>query len=115
MADATGGDGVDHVVDAVGMRTLPKSVAAAAFNANLTLIGAFPAAEPIPDVFGGKYLSIRRIAVGSRTDYEAMNRAITEHGTRPVMDRIVDFADAVEAYRYFREDTPFGKVVIAHS
>lgn len=115
VADATGGDGVDHVVDAVGMRTLPKSVAAAAFNANLTLIGAFPAAEPIPDVFGGKYLSIRRIAVGSRTDYEAMNRAITEHGTRPVMDRIVDFADAVEAYRYFREDTPFGKVVIAHS
>src|SRR5260221_6330888 len=43
VRDLTGGDGVEHVVDAVGIPTLPKSVSAAAYNARITLIGAFPA------------------------------------------------------------------------
>lgn len=46
------------------------------------MIGAFPGvsadpgAEPVSDPFGGRYLAIRRIAVGSRADFEAMNRAV---------------------------------------
>jgi NADPH:quinone reductase-like Zn-dependent oxidoreductase len=112
VLELTGGDGVEHVVDAVGLLTLPKSVACGAFNARITLIGAFPGAEPNADPFGGKYLSVRRIAVGSRTDFDAMNRAIALHGTRPVIDRVFRFDDAVEAYRYFRDGNPFGKVVV---
>ncbi len=77
VRDLTGGDGVEHVIDAVGMPTLPKSVASAAFNARITLIGAFPAAAPVQDPFGGNYVSIRRIAVGSRTDFEAMNQVLS--------------------------------------
>lgn len=117
VLDLTGGDGAEHVVDAVGMLTLPKSVAAAAYNAQVTLIGAYPApagSQPA-DPFGGKFLSVRRIAVGSRTDYEAMNRAITAHQLRPVIDRVFPFDQAVEAYRYFNENDPFGKVVITVS
>jgi NADPH:quinone reductase-like Zn-dependent oxidoreductase len=109
----TGGDGAEHVVDAVGMPTLPKSVIAAAFNARITLIGAFPAVEPVSDPFVGNYVSIRRIAVGSRTDFEAMNRALAAHRMRPVIDRVFPFDEATEAYRYFRDDNPFGKVVVA--
>jgi NADPH:quinone reductase-like Zn-dependent oxidoreductase len=112
VLELTGGDGVDHVVDAVGMLTLPKSVACGAFNARVTLIGAFPGARPTTDPFGGRYLSIRRIAVGSRTDFEAMNRAIALHGVRPVIDRVFPFDDAAEAYRYLRDGASFGKVVI---
>jgi NADPH:quinone reductase-like Zn-dependent oxidoreductase len=110
--ELTGGEGVEHVVDAVGMLTLPKSVACGAFNARVTLIGAFPGPPPGDDPFGGRYLSIRRIAVGSRADFEAMNRAIALHGTRPVIDRVFPFDEAVGAYRYFREGNPFGKVVV---
>ncbi len=110
--ELTGGDGAEQVVDAVGMLTLPKSVACGAFNARITLIGAFPGPQPSADPFGGRYLSIRRIAVGSRTDFEAMNRAIALAGTRPVIDRVFQFDEAVEAYRYFRDDNPFGKVVV---
>ncbi|MFE6859554.1 NAD(P)-dependent alcohol dehydrogenase [Nocardia sp. NPDC057668] len=117
VLDLTGGNGVEHVVDAVGLLTLPKSLAAAAYNAQVTLIGAFPApagAEPA-DPLGGKFLSVRRIAVGSRADFEAMNAAVAAHRLRPVIDRVFPFDEAVEAYRYFAERDPFGKVVITVS
>lgn len=112
VLELTGGDGVEHIVDAVGMLTLPKSVASGAYNARITLVGAFPAPPPDTGPFGGNYLSIRRIAVGSRTDFEAMNRAVAVHRTRPVIDRAFPFDEAVEAYRYFRDGNPFGKVVV---
>lgn len=112
VLELTDGDGVEHVVDAVGLPTLPKSVAAAAYNARITLIGAFPATTPVTDPFGGKYVSIRRIAVGSRTDFEAMNRVLAAHRLRPVVDREFPFESAPEAYRYFRDGAPFGKVVV---
>lgn len=118
VLDLTGGAGAEQVVDAVGRLTLPKSIAAAAYNAQITVIGAFPAGSATPaqaDPFGGKYLSLRRIAVGSRTDYEAMNRALGEHGVRPVIDRVFPFERAVEAFRYFEEGGPFGKVVLTRS
>ncbi|GAB0107176.1 NAD(P)-dependent alcohol dehydrogenase [Nocardia sp. JMUB6875] len=115
VLDLTGGAGVQHAVEAVGMPTLPKSVAASAYNAQVTLIGAFapaPGQSQPPSLFGGKFLSIRRIAVGSRADFEAMNTMLAEHRVRPVIDRVYPFEQAVEAYRYFIEGDPFGKVVI---
>ncbi|WP_067827992.1 zinc-dependent alcohol dehydrogenase family protein [Nocardia inohanensis] len=114
VQELTDGLGADHVVDAVGPLTLPKSVAAAAYDARVTLIGAFPAPADAPqtDVFGGKYLSIRRVAVGSRRDYEAMNATIAAHGMRPVIDSVFPFDRAADAYRHFVEGDPFGKVVI---
>ncbi|WP_067715417.1 zinc-dependent alcohol dehydrogenase family protein [Nocardia yamanashiensis] len=114
VQELTGGLGADHVIDAVGMLTLPKSVAAAAYDARITLIGAKASEVPAAaaDIFGGKYLSIRRVAVGSRTDYEAMNATIAEHGLRPVIDSVFPFDRAADAYRHFMEGDPFGKVVI---
>jgi NADPH:quinone reductase-like Zn-dependent oxidoreductase len=44
-----------------------------------------------------------------------MNRAIAAHRGRPVIDRVFPLQDAVEAYRYFRDGNPFGKVVISSS
>jgi NADPH:quinone reductase-like Zn-dependent oxidoreductase len=60
-------------------------------------------------------LTIRRIAVGSRTDFEAMNAARSAHQLRqlrPVIDRRFSLEEAVEAHRHFRDGNPFGKVVI---
>jgi NADPH:quinone reductase-like Zn-dependent oxidoreductase len=112
VMELTGGDGVEHVVDAVGQATMRQSVACGAFNARITVIGAFPAAESAGDPFGGRYLSIRRIAVGSRADFEAMNRAIRARRMRPVIDQVLPFEEAMQAYRYFRGGNPFGKVVV---
>ncbi|MET7767100.1 NAD(P)-dependent alcohol dehydrogenase [Nocardia sp. NPDC005366] len=112
----TGGDGVEHIVDAVGMATLPKSVRSGAYNARLTLIGAMPGPAlngGDGNPFGGSYLSIRRIAVGSRAHFEAMNEAMTVHRIRPVLDRTFPLDEAVAAYRFYRQADPFGKVVIS--
>ncbi|MEC3956716.1 NAD(P)-dependent alcohol dehydrogenase [Nocardia sp. CDC153] len=114
VLDLTDGLGVQRVVEGVGRLTLPKSLAATAYNGEVVLIGAFPAeqgSEPA-DPLGGKYVGLRRIAVGSRADFEFMNRTIAEHGMRPVLDRVYPFERAVDAYRYFETGDPFGKVVI---
>ncbi|WP_433194870.1 zinc-dependent alcohol dehydrogenase family protein [Nocardia sp. CA-107356] len=117
VRELTDGNGVEHVVEAVGLPTLSKSVRSAGYNAMITMIGAsqLPKGQTLENPFVGPYLGIRRIAVGSREDFEAMNRTITEHRMRPVVDRIFPLDQAVEAYRYFRDDNPFGKVVVTMS
>ena len=52
------------------------------------------------------------IACGSRDSYEAMNRAISVAGFRPVVDRTFGFDEAVEAMRYLESGAHFGKVCI---
>jgi NADPH:quinone reductase-like Zn-dependent oxidoreductase len=54
------------------------------------------------------------ISVGSRADFEGMNRAIALHRLHPVIDRVFRFADAPDAYRYFESRAHFGKIVINH-
>jgi NADPH:quinone reductase-like Zn-dependent oxidoreductase len=62
--------------------------------------------------YAGTLATIRREFVGSRADLEAMNRAISELGLRPVIDRSFGFEDAVEAYRSYADEDSFGKVVV---
>ena len=62
----------------------------------------------------GRGLTLGSISVGSRTDFEAMNRAIPMHRLHPVIDRTSLFAEAKEAYRHFEGRGHFGNVVITH-
>ncbi|WP_069163141.1 zinc-dependent alcohol dehydrogenase family protein [Nocardia altamirensis] len=114
VLELTDGHGVEHVVEAVGLPTLATSVRSAGYNAMITMIGAaeLPDGRQFENPFVGPYLAIRRIAVGSRTDFEAMNRAVTEHRLRPVIDRTFPLDEAAAAYRHFRDGNPFGKVVV---
>jgi NADPH:quinone reductase-like Zn-dependent oxidoreductase len=43
-----------------------------------------------------------------------MNRAITQHQLRAVMDRVFPFGEANEVYRHFDGRGHFGTVVISH-
>jgi NADPH:quinone reductase-like Zn-dependent oxidoreductase len=45
----------------------------------------------------------------SRTDFEAMNRAIEMHRLSPVIDQTFPFAGAKEAYRHFEVGVISGK------
>jgi hypothetical protein len=53
----------------------------------------------------GRGITLASISVGSRADFEAMNRAIAMHRLHPVVDRTFPF---VESRGHF------GKVVITH-
>lgn len=61
----------------------------------------------------GRSAVIRGIRVGSSDMFEAMNRALTLHNTRPAIDRVFDFHDAPAAYQYLQNGKHFGKVVIS--
>jgi hypothetical protein len=49
----------------------------------------------------GRGITVGSISVGSRVDFEAMNRAIAMHGLRLVLDQTLPFSEAKETYRHF--------------
>lgn len=112
----TNGQGVDRVIEVGGPGTLLKSIKSCAIGGEVTLIGFIANASEAVD-FMSLFMSgvtLRRIGVGSRDDFENMNRAIAQHKLRPVVDSVFPFMDAKEAWRHFDDRKHFGKVVIAH-
>lgn len=93
VRELTGGLGADHVVNSVGPATLERSVLAAGFNGQIALLGAFPAggAELPLDLLNGRFVTIPKHAVGSRSSFESFSRTLEQHGTRPVIDRMFCF------------------------
>jgi hypothetical protein len=61
-----------------------------------------------PMLLGGRGMTLGSISVGSRADFEAMNRAIALHRLQPVVDRVFQFDEAPGAYRYFESRAHFG-------
>ncbi|MFB9832157.1 zinc-dependent alcohol dehydrogenase family protein [Actinoallomurus acaciae] len=121
VREVTGGLGADLVVETNGRPTIDQSVRAAALYGQVVLLSVptVPAGAPganleiSGDAYKNSLATIRRVFVGSRADHEAMNRAISANLLHPVIDRVFDFAEAPEAYAYYRDGAPFGKVVIA--
>jgi NADPH:quinone reductase-like Zn-dependent oxidoreductase len=115
--ELTDGRGVDCVVEIGGPGTIAKSLKALAVGGHVSLIGASlsPAGTMLdPLLLTGRGITLGSISVGSRADFEAMNRAIALHRLRPVIDRTFPFAEAKAAYRHFEGRGHFGKVVITH-
>jgi len=116
--ELTNGRGVDCVVEIGGPGTIAMSLKALAVGGHISLIGGSLSASGTgldPLLLTGRGITLGSLSVGSRTDFEAMNRAIAlHHRLRPVIDRTFPFAEAKAAYRHFDGRGHFGKVVIAH-
>ena len=113
----TDGRGVDCVAEIGGPGTIAMSLKALAVGEHISLIGGSlsPSGTGLdPLLLTGRGITLGSISVGSRADFEAMNRAIALHRLRPVIDRTFPFADAKEAYRHFEGREHLGKVVITH-
>ncbi|MBY0587043.1 NAD(P)-dependent alcohol dehydrogenase [bacterium] len=111
----TEGKGVDHVIEVGGAGTLPKSLACVGPSGHIAMIGVLtgfgpPAESLFPLV--GKNASMSGIYVGSRADFEAMNRLIREKNLKPTIDRTFSFSQAADALEYLATGSHFGKVVI---
>ena len=107
--------GADHVVEVGGTDTFPRSLRAVALCGTINVIGGvsgFTTEVALRDILG-KSAVIRGIFVGSRDMFATMNRAISLHQLRPVIDRVFPFADAPAAYHYQESGAHFGKVVIS--
>ncbi|MEZ5514688.1 MAG: NAD(P)-dependent alcohol dehydrogenase [Steroidobacteraceae bacterium] len=116
VLDATGGRGVDIVLENVGRATLDQSMNACAENATIVLIGTGPLPKELPRMPGvyQKNLTLKAISNGSRRMLEELLQAIAVNKLEGVIEQEFAFADAVEAYRFMRDGSRLGKVLIRH-
>lgn len=113
VKDLTGGRGADIVVETAGS-TLSKSLAAVTFGGFVGVIGFVAGHEAQISVRSliGPMIRVQGIAVGSRTGFEAMNRAIVAHGVQPVVDSTFELDHVADAFRRLEHGQHFGKIVI---
>ena len=113
VLDETGGEGVDLVVEVGGIGTLPRSLHAVCMGGTIAQIGVLSGpAEPLPlPLILHKQARIRGIYVGSRHDFEQMNRAINLAKLRPVMESF-PWTQAREVLGRMEQASHFGKLVL---
>ena len=109
-----GSAGIDHVVEVGGAGTLAQSMRAVRAGGRISVIGVLAG--------GGGQLSLlpllmrnlvaQGIFVGSKAMSEAMNKAISLHKMRPVLDRTFGFDEVPAALRHMESGAHFGKIVV---
>lgn len=108
--------GIDLVVETGGPATFAQSLIASTLYGHIVLLTLQDASgrsiEMPAALYQRSLATISRLFVGSRSNLEAMLRAVSQHRLKPVIDRVFPFAEAPEAYRHFRQGDVFGKVVI---
>ena len=113
--EETAGQGVDLVVEVGGLATLPRSLRALRVGGAIAQVGvlsgtADAAAFPINTVLH-KQVRMQGIYVGSRKDFEDLNKAITLAVLRPVCENF-NWSQARETLARMEEGSHFGKLVL---
>ncbi|MFI5909267.1 NAD(P)-dependent alcohol dehydrogenase [Dactylosporangium sp. NPDC051541] len=109
----TGGRGADRVIDTAG--AIPDALRSLALDGHVALVGSVSGDWPQldPRLLFMQVATVRAVAVGSRRQFEELNRFITEHRLHPPIARVFGFDQARDAYHHYESANPFGKVVIA--
>jgi NADPH:quinone reductase-like Zn-dependent oxidoreductase len=113
--DETGGEGVDLIVEVGGLATLPRSLRALRIGGAIAQVGVLsgttdPVTFPITTILH-KQVRMQGIYVGSRKDFEDLNKAITLAVLRPVGENF-HWSQAREALARMEEGSHFGKLVL---
>jgi len=113
--DQTGGEGVDLVVEVGGLATLPRALKALRIGGAIAQIGVLSGfADPVPFPIASilhKQARIQGIYVGSRHDFEQMNKAIALAQLRPVYESF-PWSQVREALTSMEKGSHFGKLVL---
>jgi len=114
VKDLTGGLGADHVLEVGGAGTFGKSVRAVRVAGRISLIGVLSGTTTEVNLAPILMQNIRvqGVIVGSRETFEALNRAVSQHRLRPVVDRVFPFGEARAALEYLAGQGHFGKIVL---
>jgi NADPH:quinone reductase-like Zn-dependent oxidoreductase len=112
----TGGRGVDYVIEVGGAGTLQNSLKSVAVQGQISWVGVLAQGEPAISLAAlrSAFATLQFVAVGSRAQFIAMNRAIEVNRLKPVIDRVFPFEGVVDAFRYYQAGRFFGKIVIKH-
>jgi NADPH:quinone reductase-like Zn-dependent oxidoreductase len=106
--------GVQELLEVGGKDTLQHALASLASGGHIALIGGrggFGGDIPALALMG-RNATVSDIYVGSRENFEAMNRFIAQHHLKPMIDKVFGFDEAPAAYALMESDRFSGKIVI---
>lgn len=115
LLEQTGGRGADIVIDTIGLGEIEQTLAVAAPNGRIALIGGLSGAPGhAPNMFGmiGKNLTLKGITSGSRAMLADLVDVVATHGIAPLVDRTFAFAAADHACAHLDRGGHMGKVVV---
>jgi NADPH:quinone reductase-like Zn-dependent oxidoreductase len=112
--EKTGGRGASVILENVGPATLDQSMAAAAVNARVVMIGTGRPPEKPPNMNGMymKNLMLKAISAGSVEMVDALLATIAHNRLKAVIAKEIPFGEARQAYVEMRDGDHFGKVVV---
>ncbi|MEQ8747674.1 NAD(P)-dependent alcohol dehydrogenase [Pyruvatibacter sp.] len=111
---ATGGHGVDHVVEVGGAETLTQSLAAIRVGGHIAIIGLLSGMVKdmnVATVFS-QNARIHGITVGSRAQFEDMLKAMALHEIHPVIDTTFPLEELQAGLAHMAAGAHFGKIGI---
>ncbi|PSS16685.1 hypothetical protein M430DRAFT_67027 [Amorphotheca resinae ATCC 22711] len=110
------GEGVDNIIEVGGPGTLRQSLKAIKIDGLISIIGFLASeGEEQPSFLEAlaHICNVRGILVGSRDQFEDMNRAIEANKIQPVVDeKVFTLEQAKEAYQHMWDQKHFGKLAI---
>jgi NADPH:quinone reductase-like Zn-dependent oxidoreductase len=114
VKDATGGNGVDVVVESVGEATWERSLAAAGNEARIVVCGATSGHSPPARLYRlwWKQLVIYGSTMGMPSDFEGAYELIRSGRARIHVDSTFPLAEAAEAHARLESGAQFGKIVL---
>jgi NADPH:quinone reductase-like Zn-dependent oxidoreductase len=109
----TAQEGVDHILEVAGGKSLPQSVAAVKPGGQIAVIGVLDDISSDIPIFSLllKQVVLRGVSVGPTRSLEDMLRKFEQLQLHPVIDSVYPFSDAVAAYDHLYRGA-FGKIVI---
>ncbi len=108
----TNGEGVDLSIDIGGAGTVDRSVNATRRGGRVALVGLLSGWPNAVSSLFAAGVHVSPIAVGSRDDFDMMNRAIAFHKVHPVIDSRFSFEQFPDALRRLQSGKHFGKIVV---
>jgi NADPH:quinone reductase-like Zn-dependent oxidoreductase len=114
VKEATGGRGVDIVIEHVGEATWKTSLQSAAPNARVVVCGATSGPNPPAQLhrIWWKQLAVYGSTMGTRADFEGAYELVARGAAQPIVDRVFPLEHAAAAHEYLEEGRQFGKVVL---
>jgi NADPH:quinone reductase-like Zn-dependent oxidoreductase len=114
VSDATGGAGVDVVLEHVGEATWQSSLQAARAGGRVAVCGATTGPNPPAALhrIWWKQLTIYGSTMGTREDFEAAYELVKCGRAKPVVDSVFPLAEARAAHERLEAAEQFGKIVL---
>jgi len=115
VKDATGGPGVDVVVEHVGEATWQTSLQAVRPQGRIAVCGATSGPNPKAALHRvwWKQLTILGSTMGTKADFEGAFELVKSGKAEPVIDSIYPLAEARAAHERMESGEQFGKIVLS--